>query len=112
MISYGMALARAKAAKSNWNEEEYITKAVITWADEDYEYELEVENDGYGDEEFEAWIEKNAEELAKEDATKENTTCEEILGISYETETYDDDAAFDDEYDNYLEFEWECRMGK
>ena len=65
MISYGMALARAKAAKSNWNEEEYITKAVIAWADADYENELEIENDGCSDEEFEAWIEQNAEELAK-----------------------------------------------
>ena len=112
MISYGMALARAKAAKSNWNEEEYITKAVITWADADYENELEVENDGCSDEEFEAWIEKNAEELAKKDAAEQGTIFEELLGIDYETETYDDDAAFDDEYDNYLEFEWECRTGR
>ena len=112
MVSYNEALRRAKAAKPNWNEEEYITGATITWADADYEYELEIENDGYGDEEFEAWIEKNAEELAKKDAAEQGTIFEELLGIDYETETYDDDAAFDDEYDNYLEFEWECRTGR
>ena len=112
MINYYEAKRRAMAAKRNWNEEEYIAKAIITWGDPDYEYELEIENDGYSDEEFEAWIEEHAEELAKADAAKENTTSEEILGISYETDTYDDDAAFDDEYDNYLEFEWECRTGR
>ena len=112
MVSYNEALRRAKTGKRGWNEEEYITKAIITWGDPEYEYELEVENDGYSDEEFEDWIEQHAEELAKADAAKENTTCEEILGISYETDTYDDDAAFDDEYDNYLEFEWECRTGR
>ena len=100
MISYGMALARAKAAKSNWNEEEYITKAVITWADADYENELEVENDGFSDEEFEAWIEQNAEELAKKAAAEQGTTFEELVGIDYETDTYDDDEAF---YDAYLD---------
>ena len=100
MISYGMALARAKAAKSNWNEEEYITKAVITWADADYENELEVENDGFSDEEFEAWIEQNAEELAKKAAAERGTTFEELVGIDYETDTYDDDEAF---YDAYLD---------
>ena len=42
MINYGMALARAKEAKQNWNEEEYITKAIITWADAEYENELEI----------------------------------------------------------------------
>ena len=100
MISYGMALSRAKAAKSNWNEEEYITKAVITWADADYENELEIENDGFSDEEFEAWIEQNAEELAKKAAAEQGTTFEELVGIDYETDTYDDDEAF---YDAYLD---------
>ena len=100
MISYGMALARAKAAKSNWNEEEYITKAVITWADADYENELEIENDGCSDEEFEAWIEQNAEELAKKAAAEQGTTFEELVSINYETDTYDDDEAF---YDAYLD---------
>ena len=112
MVSYNEALRRVKAGKRGWNEEEYITKAIITWGDPDYEYELEIENDGYSDEEFETWIEQHAEELAMKDAAEQGKTYDELLGIKYETDTYDDDAAFDDEYDNYLEFEWECRMGK
>ena len=59
MISYGEALARAKAGKPNWNEE-YITKAIITWADADYYHELEVENEGYDDDEFMDWVEAHA----------------------------------------------------
>jgi len=114
MISYGMALARAKAGKPNWNEEEYITKAVITWADAKYEIELEVENDGYSDDEFTAWIEENAEKLARKDAAKQGTEFEELLSIDYETEIYDDDAAFEegylraceDEADYYREMGW------
>ena len=30
----------------------------------------------------------------------------------YEYDTYDDDADFDAEYDNWCEFEWECRTGR
>ena len=33
MVSYGVAKARAMASKRNWNEEEYTSKATITWAD-------------------------------------------------------------------------------
>ena len=32
MVSYGVAKARAMASKRNWNEEEYTSKAIITWA--------------------------------------------------------------------------------
>ncbi len=105
MISYNEALARAKAGKPNWNEEEYIAAAVITWADADYEYEAEIENDGYSDDEFTAWVEENAEELAKKAAEKEGTTFEEILSIDYETECYDDDAAFEAGYLDACELE-------
>lgn len=45
MVSYGVAKARAMARKSNWNEEEYTSKATITWADSEWEYELEIENE-------------------------------------------------------------------
>ena len=100
MISYGMALARAKAGKPNWNEEEYIAKAIITWADAEYENELEIENDGYSDDEFTAWIEGNAGELARKAAAEQGAEFEEILSIDYETAIYDDDAAF---YDDYLD---------
>lgn len=112
MISYAQAKARAMAGKRNWNEEEYISKAVITWVDSDYEYELEVENNGYEDSEFEAWVEENAEDLAREDAEKNGTTFEEIDRIDYETDFYDDDAAFDRDYEAACEFEWECRTGR
>ena len=114
MISYGQALARAKAAKPNWNEEEYIAKAIITWADDEYEYDLEIENDGYSDGEFTAWIEQHAEELAKKAAAEQGMTFEELVSIDYETETYDDDAAFEEAYldacdlegDYYREMGW------
>ena len=42
MISYAQALSRAKAAKSDWNEEERISKAVITWVDSEWEHETGV----------------------------------------------------------------------
>ena len=100
MISYGMALARAKAAKHDWNEGTRITKAVITWADADYENELEVENDGRSDGRFTAWVEQNAEDLARKDAAAQGTTFEELVSINYETESIDDDEAF---YNDYLD---------
>ena len=112
MISYAEAKRRAQAAKPNWNEDEYIAKAVIYWADAEYEYDLEIENEGDSDDEFAAWIEEHAGELAREAAAEQGTTFEELLNIDYEYETCDDDAAFDDGYDNYLEFEWECRTGR
>jgi hypothetical protein len=111
MISYNEALARAKAAKPNWNEE-YIAKAIITWADADYFYELEVENEGYDDDEFTDWVEAHAEELAKKAAEDENTTFEEVSDIDYETDCYNDDEDFEDYYDEACELEWECRTGR
>ena len=44
MISYAEALSRAKANRTDWNERERIAKAIITWVDSEYEYELEIEN--------------------------------------------------------------------
>ena len=111
MVSYGVAKARAMASKRNWNEEEYTSKAIITWADSEWEYELEIDNEDM-DEDFEAWIEKHADELARENAEEENTTFEEIIGIKYEYDYIDDDADFENEYDSYAELEWECRMGR
>ena len=78
MVAYGIAKARAMANRTDWNERTEITKAIITWVDSEYEYELEIENDDHmDDEEFKAWIEKNAEEFAKEDAEENGTTFEE-----------------------------------
>ena len=109
MISYAEALSRAKANKTDWNERTEITKAVITWFDADYEYELEIENEGMDDTEFTDWVEKNAEELAKEDAAENSTTLDEVTRIDYETETIDDDAEFEEDYEAWAEFEWECQ---
>ena len=94
MISYAEALSRAKANRTDWNERERIAKAIITWVDSEYEYELEIENEGMDDTEFTDWVEKNAEELAKEDAAENSTTLDEVTRIDYETETIDDDAEF------------------
>ena len=103
MVAYGIAKARAMANRTDWNERTEITKAVIIWFDADYEYELEIENeDRMDNEEFTAWVEENAESLAKADAEENGTTFEEI----------DDDALFDEEYENACEFEWESMTGR
>ena len=112
MIGYAQALRRATASNSDWNAAERISKATITWVDSEWEYETEVENEGMADSEFRAWVEEQAETLAREAAEKEHTTFEEIDRISYESETTDDDAAFQAGYEAYAEFEWECRTGR
>ena len=84
MVAYGIAKARAIANRTDWNERTEITKAVITWFDADYEYELEIENeDRMDNEEFAAWVEENAESLAKADAEENGTTFEEIDRIDF-----------------------------
>lgn len=113
MVAYGIAKARAMANRTDWNERTEITKAVITWFDADYEYELEIENeDRMDNEEFTAWVEENAESLAKADAEENGTTFEEIDGIDFTEKEIDDDALFDEEYENACEFEWECQTGR
>ena len=107
MVSYGIAKARAMANRADWNERTEITKAVITWFDENYEYDLEIENeDRMDDEEFTAWVEKNAEDLAKADAEANETIFEGIDRINFKEDYIDDDALFDEEYENACEFEW------
>ena len=113
MISYAAAKARAKRMNPDWNETTYIAKATITWFDEEWEYELEIENeDEMDDKEFTEWVEANAEAFAKEDAENNNTTFEGIDNIHYKEDYIDDDAKFDADYDAYLEFEWECATGR
>ena len=113
MVAYGIAKARAMANRTDWNERTEITKAVITWFDAGYEYELEIENEGRMDnEEFTAWVEENAESLAKADAEENGTTFEEIDRIDFKEDYIDDDALFDEEYENACEFEWECQTGR
>ena len=113
MVSYGIAKARAMANRADWNERTEITMAVITWFDADYEYDLEIENeDRMDDEEFTAWVEKNAEDLAKADAEENETIFEGIDRIDFKENYIDDDAVFDEEYENACEFEWECMTGR
>ena len=113
MVSYGIAKARAMANRADWNERTEITMAVITWFDADYEYDLEIENeDRMDDEEFTAWVEKNAENLAKADAEENETIFEGIDRIDFKENYIDDDALFDEEYENACEFEWECMTGR
>ena len=113
MVAYGIAKARAMANRTDWNERTEITKAVIIWFDADYEYELEIENeDRMDNEEFTAWVEENAESLAQADAEKNGTTFEEIDGIDFTEKEIDDDALFDEEYENVCEFEWESMTGR
>ena len=107
MVSYGIAKARAMANRADWNERTEITMAVITWFDADYEYE-----DRMDDEEFTAWVEKNAEDLAKADAEENETIFEGIDRIDFKENYIDDDALFDEEYENACEFEWECMTGR
>ena len=112
MVAYGIAKARAMANRTDWNERTEITKAVNTRFDEDYEYDLEIENeDRMDDEEFTAWVEKNAENLAKADAEENETIFEDIDRIDFKEDYIDDDALFDEEYENACEFEWECMTG-
>ena len=113
MVSYGIAKARAMANRTDWNERTEITKAVITWFDADYEYDLEIENeDRMDDKEFTEWVEKNAEDLAKVDAEENETIFEGIDRIDFKEDYIDDDALFDEEYENACEFEWECMTGR
>ena len=77
--------------------------------DSEYEYELEIENEGMDDTEFTDWVEKNAEAFAKEDAVENETAFDEVYRIDYETETIDDDAEFEEDYEAWAEFEWECQ---
>lgn len=113
MVAYGIAKARAMANRADWNERTEITMAVITWFDADYEYDLEIENeDRMDDEEFTAWVEKNAEDLAKADAEENETIFEVIDRIDFKENYIDDDALFDEEYENACEFEWECMTGR
>ena len=113
MVSYGIAKARAMANRTDWNERTEITMAVITWFDAEYKYELEIENeDRMDDKEFIDWIEKNAENLAKADAEENETIFEGIDRIDFKEDYIDDDALFDEEYENACEFEWECMTGR
>lgn len=90
MAGYSTALANVKTS----NCEKHISRAFITWADSEFEYELEVKNENK-DKNFKAWIEANAIGLASEDADEKGTFFEGIVSICYEYDKADDDALFE-----------------
>ena len=113
MVSYGIAKARAMANRADWNERTEIHKGNYHLVDSEYEYELEIEKEyRMDDAEFTDWVEENAESLAKADAEENGTTFEEIDGIDFTEKEIDDDALFDEEYENACEFEWESMTGR
>ena len=59
-----------------------------------------------------AWVEENADRLAKEDAAANGTTFDGVEEIDYETEWIDDDALFEAEYADACESEWEWMTGR
>ena len=50
--------------------------------------------------------------LCKRGRTGNGTAFEEIDRIRYKEDYIDDDALFDEEYENACEFEWECMTGR
>lgn len=109
MISYGEAKRRAMDSTPDWNQRTMITRAVITWCDEEYEHDLVIDNDdSYSDDGFEEYINENAEKFAREEAESLNVKFDCIDSISFREDYIDDDARFDDEYAAACEFEWEC----
>ncbi len=86
---------------------ERITKVTITWADAEWEYELELT--GWEAENFD---EKYAEEYAREDAAEQGTTFEELISIDYKTEEIDEEKLRREQYEAWAEFMWECETGR
>lgn len=113
MVSYGEAKARAMANRHDWNEREYIKKAVITFFDEEYEYDIEVVNDDMmSDEDFTDYVYSDAENIAKDEASDMGVKFEGIGNIYFENGTIDDDALFDEGYTEACEAEWEAQTGR
>lgn len=50
--------------------------------------------------------------IAKARAMENRTAFEEIDSIDFTEKEIDDDALFDEEYENACEFEWECQTGR
>ncbi len=101
------------ANRTDWNERTEITKAVITWFNADYEYELEIENEGRMDnEEFTAWVEEKRRKPCKGRCRGKRNNLEKIDSIDFTEKEIDDDALLNEEYENACEFEWECMTGR
>ena len=86
---------------------ERITKVTITWADAEWEYDLELTGL-----EAENFKEKYAEEYAREDAEENGTVFEELINVDYKTEEIDEEEFRREQYEIWAEFEWECMTGR
>ena len=55
---------------------------------------------------------KTQKALQRQMPRKTERTFEEIDSIDFTEKEIDDDALFDEEYENACEFEWECQTGR
>lgn len=85
---------------------EKIVKVTITWADAEWEYELELTGS-----EAENFKEEYAEEYAQEDACEKETTFEEPVSVKVKTEEIDEEEFYREQSLIWAEFEWELRTG-
>ncbi len=86
---------------------ERIKRVVITWEDENWEYELELTGT-----EAEHFTESEAAAYAAQDAAENETTMKRLLDIDIETEELDDREAAMEEAAYWNEFFWECESGR
>lgn len=86
---------------------ERIKRVVITWEDENWEYELELTGA-----EAEHFTESEAAAYAAQDAAENETTLKRLLDIDIETEELDDREAAMEEAAYWNEFFWECESGR
>ena len=86
---------------------ERIKRVVITWEDENWEYELELTGA-----EAEHFTESEAAAYAAQDAAENETTMKRLLDIDIENEELDDWEAAMEEAAYWNEFFWECESGR
>ena len=79
---------------------ERIKRVVITWDDENWEYEAE------------HFTESEAAAYAAQDAAENETTMKRLLDIDIENEELDDREAAMEEAAYWNEFFWECESGR
>ena len=80
---------------------ERIKRVVITWEDENWEYELELTG-----------TEAEPAAYAAQDAAENETTMKRLLDIDIENEELDDREAAMEEAAYWNEFFWECESGR
>ena len=84
---------------------ERIKRVVITWEDENWEYELELTGS-----EAEHFTESEAAAYAAQDAAENETTMKRLLDI--DTEELDEGKAVMEVAALWNEFFWECESGR